>query len=187
MARKKKRVKLPEYADGHGCALSISEFLHHPSGVEALLNTRALEGFESLGSNTYRCFLQKIQLLMLEVAPVLELRVIPTSEDCTVEMLSCRFEGSEYMKRQNDLFSASMRNHITWEMNDFETFLDVDVDLSLSLEVFTQQFSLLPISAVEKPGNLVMQGLLDRYVPLLAEQLLQDYAKWVHQQLNLIP
>ncbi|KAK8953777.1 hypothetical protein KSP39_PZI002513 [Platanthera zijinensis] len=135
VARKKKRVKLPEFADGHGTALSISEFLHHPSGVEALLNTRSLDGFESLGSNTYRCFLQKIQFLMLEVVPVLELRVIPTSEDCTVEMLSCRFEGSESMKRQNDLFSAFMKNHITWEMNGSETFLDVHVDLSLSLEV----------------------------------------------------
>lgn len=176
---------LPEYTDGRGRAFSIREFLHHPSGVEALLNTRALEGFESLGSNTYRCSLQKIQFLRFEVAPILELRVTPTSEDCTVEMLSCKFVGSESIEKQNDLFSAFMRNHITWEVDGSEPCLDVDVNLRLSLEVYTKPFSLLPISAVEKPGTLIMQGLIDRLVPLLAEQLLKEYGIWVDQQLQL--
>ncbi|KAL0902839.1 hypothetical protein M5K25_028496 [Dendrobium thyrsiflorum] len=185
VAQRKERVKLPKYMDGHGRSLSISEFLHHQSGVEALLNIRALQGFESIGSNTYRCILHKIQFMMFEVAPVLVLRVIPTSEDCTVEMLSCKFEGPEYIEKQNNLFSAFMRNHITWEMDGSEPCLDVDVNLSISLEVYTKPFSLLPISAVEKPGTLVMQGLIDRLVPLLAEQLLNDYVSWVDQQLQL--
>ncbi|KAH0459281.1 hypothetical protein IEQ34_012095 [Dendrobium chrysotoxum] len=206
VAQRKERVKLPKYMDGHGRSLSISEFLHHQSGVEALLNIRALQGFESIGSNTYRCTLHKIQFMMFEVAPVLVLRVIPTSEDCTVEMLSCKFEGPEYIEKQNNLFSvvmgggsfscyvpsdtislsvAFMRNHITWEMDGSEPCLDVDVNLSISLEVYTMPFSLLPISAVEKPGTLVMQGLIDRLVPLLAEQLLNDYASWVDQQRQL--
>ncbi|KAL0916631.1 hypothetical protein M5K25_014158 [Dendrobium thyrsiflorum] len=132
-----------------------------------------------------RCILHKIQFMMFEVAPVLVLRVIPTSEDCTVEMLSCKFEGPEYIEKQNNLFSAFMRNHITWEMDGSEPCLDVDVNLSISLEVYTKPFSLLPISAVEKPGTLVMQGLIDRLVPLLAEQLLNDYVSWVDQQLQL--
>ncbi|XP_020578525.1 uncharacterized protein LOC110023445 [Phalaenopsis equestris] len=183
VARRKERVKLPQYIDGHGRAFSISEFLHDRSGVEALLNTRALQAFESVGSNTYRCTLHKIQFLMFEVAPVLILRVIPTSEDCTVEMLSCKFEGPEYIEKQNSLFSAFMRNHITWKMDGSEPCLDVDVNLSVSLEVYTIPFSLLPVSAVEKPGNLVMQGLIDRLVPLLTEQLLNDYATWADQQL----
>lgn len=37
-----------------------------------------------------RCTLHKIQFLKFEVAPVLDLRVTRTDEDCTVEMLSCR-------------------------------------------------------------------------------------------------
>ncbi|KAI0504606.1 hypothetical protein KFK09_015558 [Dendrobium nobile] len=185
VAQRKERVKLPKYMDGHGRSLSISEFLNHQSGVEALLNIRALQGFESIGFNTYRCTLHKIQFMMFEVAPVLVLRVIPTSEDCTVELLSCKFEGPEYIEKQNNLFSASMKNHITWEMDGSKPCLDVDVNLSVSLEVYTMPFSLLPISAVEKPGTLVMQGLIDRLVPLLAEQLLNDYASWVDQQLQL--
>ncbi|KAG6472455.1 hypothetical protein ZIOFF_069919 [Zingiber officinale] len=53
-----------------------------------------------------------------------------------------------------------------------------------TLQVYTKPFSLLPLSAVEKPGNLVMQGLLDRLVPLLAEKLHSDYCAWVEQQMN---
>nr|XP_029122162.1 uncharacterized protein LOC105050903 isoform X7 [Elaeis guineensis] len=130
-ARRKERIKLPDFEG----PITFSDFLNHPSGVEALLNTRALHSFQPLDSHTYRCTLQKIQFLKFEVAPVLDLRVTPTREGCTVEMLDCR--------------------------------------------VYTKPFSLLPLSAVEKPGNLLMQGLLDRLVPLLVEQLLNDYRTWI--------
>ncbi|KAM0856978.1 hypothetical protein ACQ4PT_048760 [Festuca glaucescens] len=81
------------------------------------------------------------------------------------------------------MLAAVMRNHITWGDNgEQEPCLDIDVNLEVTLEVYTKPFSLLPLSAVEKPGNLLMQGLLDRLVPLLAEQLLKDYHSWVQQQ-----
>ncbi|XP_020080218.1 uncharacterized protein LOC109703888 isoform X2 [Ananas comosus] len=191
-AQRKERIKLPpDYHYGaattttstSGSAFLFSDFLRHPSGVQALLNSRALQSFEPLDSNTYRCTLHRIQFLKIEVAPVMDLRVTPTTEDCTVEMLSCRFEGSEIVKQQNNLFSAFMRNHITWDTVGYEPCLDVDVSLKVTLEVYTKPFSLLPISAVEKPGNLLMQGLLDRLVPLLIEQLLRDYEAWVNEQL----
>ncbi|KAJ6794859.1 Uncharacterized protein M6B38_228125 [Iris pallida] len=184
-AKRKERVMLPVHTSGHGRApLHISEFLNHPSGVESLLNTRTLQSFQPIDSNTYRCNLHPIQFLKFEVAPVLELQVIPTREDCTVEMLSCKFVGTETLEQQNQLFSAFMRNHITWEMDDSGPYLEVDVTLRIALEVFTKPFSMLPLSVVEKPGNLVMQSLLDRLVPLLAEQLLKDYDVWVEEQLQ---
>ncbi|VAI74081.1 unnamed protein product [Triticum turgidum subsp. durum] len=93
--------------------------------------------------------------LGFQVAPVLDLRVTPTGDDCTVEMLSCRFEGSDSIEQQNELFSAVMTNRITWGDNgDQEPCLDIDVNLEVTLEVYTKPFSLLPLSAVEKPGNL---------------------------------
>ncbi|PIN15332.1 hypothetical protein CDL12_12032 [Handroanthus impetiginosus] len=168
-ARKKERIKLPNYGDGVGGnpIYHISEFFSHPSGVEAILNTRALQTYESLDSNLYRCILPQIQLLNFKVAPVLDLQVTPTSEDCVVELLSCKFEGSEVVKRQNEHFSASMRNRIKWDTINAEPFLDVDVTLNVVLEIYTQPFSLLPVSAVEGPGNIVMQALMDQFVPLL--------------------
>lgn len=54
-AERNERVKLPTYSDGiDGTAYHISEFLSHPSGIEAVLNTKALQSFQSLDANTYR-------------------------------------------------------------------------------------------------------------------------------------
>ncbi|KAL8521573.1 hypothetical protein ACS0TY_011918 [Phlomoides rotata] len=186
-ARKKERVELPNYGVGRNDKHHMSEFFSHPSGIEAILNTRALESYQSLDSNLYRCVLPQIQLLSFRVAPVLDLLVTPSTEDCTVEMLSCKFDGSEVVQPQNERFSASMRNHIKWETIDAEHVLDVDVELSLVLEINTLPFTLLPISAVEGPGNIVMQALVDQLVPLLVKQLLQDYEKWIHQQSKRLP
>ncbi|XP_073156598.1 uncharacterized protein [Henckelia pumila] len=163
-ARKKERVKLPDYGDAHGgnSTYHISKFFSHPSGIEAILNRRALQSCQSMDSNVYRCMLPVIQFFSFEVAPVLDLQVTPTSDDCIVEMLSCKFEGSEVMERQNERFSAFMKNHIKW--------------------IYTQPFTMLPVSAVEGPGNLMMQALVDQLVPLLVQQLLQDYEDWVRAQ-----
>lgn len=188
-ASKKERVKLPDYGDAYGgnSIDHISSFFSHPSGIEAILNRRALQSCQSLDSNVYRCMLPQIQFFNFEVAPVLDLRVTPTSEDCIVEMLSCKFEGSEVMKRQNEHFSAFMRNHIKWETVDARPFLDFNVKLSLELEIYTQPFTMLPVSAVEGPGNIMMQALVDQLVPLLVQQLLQDYEDWVHAQTKHLP
>ncbi|CAN4076469.1 unnamed protein product [Withania somnifera] len=182
-ARKKERIELPKHdgIGGDNKSLHISEFLSHKSGIEAMLNKRALQSFESIDSNMYRCTLPQVQLLNFEVAPVLILQVNPTSENCTVEMLSCKFEGSDLVEQQNDHFAASMVNHITWETVGSQPFLNVDVKLNISLEIYTLPFTMLPASAVESPGNIMMQALVDRLVPLLLQQLLQDYDNWVQQ------
>lgn len=177
-AAKKERIKLPNHENGY----RIREFLSHPLGIQAVLNARSLQSFESLDANTFRCILPSLQLLNFEAAPVLDLRVTPMDGNCTVEMLSCKFQGSELVEQQNDHFSAFMMNHMTWNTDDSDPFLEVDVKLNLTLEIYTQPFTLLPTSAVEIPGNLMMQALVDRFVPMLMEQLIRDYTKWVNQQ-----
>ncbi|KAL9331200.1 hypothetical protein ACSQ67_000810 [Phaseolus vulgaris] len=90
-AAKKERIRLPTYSDDFGGnKYHISEFLSHPSGIAAVLNTKALQSFQSLDANTYRCELPKLQFLNFEAAPLLDLRVTSTDEDCLVEMLSCK-------------------------------------------------------------------------------------------------
>ncbi|KAL6646646.1 hypothetical protein ACP70R_015723 [Stipagrostis hirtigluma subsp. patula] len=200
-ARRRERVRLPDGVSGG----DIGEFLRRPAGVEALLNTDVLQSFVPAGPGTFTCTLRRIGLLGFEVAPVLDLRVAPTDSDCTVEMLSCRFEGSESIEQQNELSSepenshlvqeqvflkkalliallSFMRNFITWGNDGEGPCLDIDVNLEVTLEVYSKPFSLLPLSAVEKPGNLLIQGLLDRLVPMLGEKLLNDYDSWVQQQ-----
>ncbi|KAE9586476.1 hypothetical protein Lalb_Chr24g0402391 [Lupinus albus] len=184
-AAKKERVKLPTYTDDlGGKKYHISEFLSHSSGIAAVLNTRALQSFQPLDANTYKCALPKVQFLNFEAAPLMDLRVTATDEDCLVEMLSCKFKGSELVEEQNNHFSAFMRNHMTWGGGggDAESFLEVDVKLNLTLEIYTRPFTMLPISAVERPGNLMMQALVDKLVPMLLQQMLQDYDEWVQKQ-----
>ncbi|XVE71416.1 hypothetical protein DITRI_Ditri10aG0148400 [Diplodiscus trichospermus] len=185
-ASRTQRVELPVYGDASngGQPYHISQFLSHPSGIQAILNTNALQNFQFLETNAYRCTLPKLTFFNFEATPVLDLRVIPTEEYCTVELFSCKFKGSKVVERQNDHFSATMINHITWDTDIPEPFLEVDVKLNLSLEIYTQPFILLPISAVERPGNIMIQALVDRLVPLLLQQLVQDYDKWVHKQLQ---
>ncbi|KAG6774246.1 hypothetical protein POTOM_021598 [Populus tomentosa] len=149
-AARKERMNLPITDGGY----RISEFLSHPFGIQAILNTGSLQSFQSLDANTYRCILPKVELLNFEAAPVLDLRVSPSDEHCTVEMISCKFQGSELVERQNDHFSAFMVNYMTWNTNISEPFLEVDVKLNLMLEIYTQPFTLLPTSAVESAGNL---------------------------------
>ncbi|CAO2207264.1 unnamed protein product [Urochloa humidicola] len=179
-ARRRESVRLPDGVSGG----DVGAFLRHPDGVVSLLNTGALESFAPAGDGpgTFTCALRRIGFLGFEVAPVLDLRVAPTSTDCTIEMLSCRFEGSESIELQNELFTAFMSNRISWSDNSEAPCLDIDVNLEVTLEVYTKPFSMLPLSAVEKPGNLLMQGLLDRLVPMLGEQMLRDYYSWVQQQ-----
>ncbi|KAK1372419.1 MraW methylase family protein [Heracleum sosnowskyi] len=195
-SRKRERIKLPNYDDISGTKdmFHVREFLRHPSGIQSILNTSALQTYYSIDSNTYRCILPRLQLFNFQVSPELDLQVTPTTKYCLVEMLSCKFEGSEIVERQNEHFSASMTNTITWDTRDFDSYLNVDVRLNLSLEIYTKPFSLLPVSAVETPGNLraliscrMMQALVDRLVPLLLQQLLQDYDKWVKQQCRNLP
>ncbi|XP_065881834.1 uncharacterized protein [Euphorbia lathyris] len=182
-AAKKERIPLPVTDEGY----RFSEFLSHPFGIRAMLNTNALQNFESLDTNTYRCFLRKLQLLNFEAAPVLELRVTPTEEDCVVEMLSCKFRGSEILERQNKYFTAFMMNRVTWNTIDSEPFLEADMKLNVTLEIYTAPFTLLPESAVEGPGNLMVQALVDRLISLFLQQLLQDYDEWTKQQFENLP
>ena len=93
-ARRRESIRLLDVLPGQG---GIGEFLRHPAGVESLLNTRALQSFapvepesESGPAGAFRCTLHPMGFLGFQVAPVLDLRVTPTGDDCTVEMLSCR-------------------------------------------------------------------------------------------------
>ncbi|KAK1274793.1 hypothetical protein QJS04_geneDACA004176 [Acorus gramineus] len=135
-AEHKERIILPGYADDRNRTFPIGEFLRHPSGMESMLNTKALQSFQSLDSNTY--------------------------STCTyfssfhpVQGFRCTGAAKQSIFRLEILFAAFMRNHITWDSNGTEPSLDVDVKLNITLQVYTSPFNLLPISMVEVPGNLL--------------------------------
>lgn len=149
-----------------------------------MLNTDSLQHYESMGSNVFRCTLPKLEILNFEVAPVVDLSVVTDDQECIVEMLSCKFQGSEAVESQNERFSASMRNQLTWDTSFESDTLEVNVELNVSLEVYTLPFTLLPLSAVETPGNVILQAMVDRLVPLFLDHLLDDYYRWAQGDLS---
>jgi len=181
--RKKERVPLPTLSDPTGMPQHLSVFLQQPAGTQSMLNTKALQKCEYLGDDVFRCFLPKLTLLNFEVAPIVDLFVAASDIDCQVEMRSCMFSGSKAVEDQNDRFSASLRNHLTWQYtSEGDQVLDLDTELKVSLEVYTVPFTMLPLSAVEVPGNAIMQAMLDRLIPLFLDHLFVDYKKWVDEE-----
>ncbi|EPS66440.1 hypothetical protein M569_08339, partial [Genlisea aurea] len=75
--------------------------------------------------------------------------------------------------------AASMRNYMKWETIDSQQYLNIDVSLNIALEIYTPPFTLMPVSAVEGPGNIMLRLLIDRLIPLLIRQLLQNYEEWI--------
>ncbi|KOM38391.1 hypothetical protein LR48_Vigan03g177300 [Vigna angularis] len=47
-----------------------------------------------------------------------------------------------------------MVNHMKWGGAGAESYLEVDVKLNLTLEIYTQPFTMMPTSAIEGPGNM---------------------------------
>ncbi|GAQ84547.1 hypothetical protein KFL_001940040 [Klebsormidium nitens] len=201
-------VPLPVHTDSEGRPRKLSEFLKLPVGRESMLKGQSCKKRELIGDNTFRCYLRSIEAFKFSVAPVIDVRVTSTDDTCTVEMLQCRFLGSEAVERQSERFSATFKNHIDWresgeaeseeesgkcrngEDEDLagngaaEPLLRNDIQLDLALEVFTPPFTMLPIAAVERPGSAFLQALLDRVAPAFVSSLLADYEAWAKGELE---
>ncbi|KAG6556764.1 hypothetical protein Mapa_001708 [Marchantia paleacea] len=173
-----KTVPLPTFYDSQGNPQHLRVFLSQPEGRQSMLNTKALDKYEDLGDNKFRCYLPKIEFLSFEVAPVIDLLVAANEDNCQVELLSCKFEGSDIVRSQNERFSASLKNHLFWTTKQSQEVLYVKLELNVFLEVYTLPFTLLPVSAVESPGTLIMQSLVDRLLPLFLDNMFKDYQAW---------
>ncbi|XP_024401917.1 uncharacterized protein [Physcomitrium patens] len=191
--RKQESVPLVTLTDPSGVSHHLSSFLQQPAGTQSMLNTRALMRYEYVGDDVYRCYLPKVTLLNFEVAPIVDLFVAASDVDCRVDMRQCSFTGSKAIQDQNERFSASLKNHLTWhDTPEGDQVLNLETELSVSLEVYTVPFTMLPLSAVEVPGNAIMQTMLDQLIPLFLDSLFSDYKRWVDEEalglgVNTIP
>lgn len=86
---KQEKVPLVTLTDPSGRPHHLSTFLQQPAGTQSMLNTKALQRYEYVGDDVYRCYLPKVTLLNFEVAPVVDLFVAASDVDCRVEMRQC--------------------------------------------------------------------------------------------------
>lgn len=181
--KKQETVPLVTLTDSSGMPHHLSSFLQQPAGTQSMLNTKALQRYEYVGDDVYRCYLPKVTLLNFEVAPIVDLLVAASDVDCRVEMRQCTFSGSEVVEDQNERFSASLKNHLTWhDTPEGDQLLRLETELIVQLEVYTVPFTMLPLSAVEVPGNAIMQAMLDRLIPVFLDYLFVDYKRWVDEE-----
>ncbi|PPD84083.1 hypothetical protein GOBAR_AA27110 [Gossypium barbadense] len=83
----------------------------------------------------FRCKLPKLALFNFEASPVLDLRVIPTKEDCIVELFSCKFKVQMLWNAKMTIFqgkAAYIRPAPIYSQDPCA--LEVDVKLNLCLE-----------------------------------------------------
>ncbi|KAG0569926.1 hypothetical protein M758_6G121000 [Ceratodon purpureus] len=176
-------VPLPIFTDRHGMPQPLSQFLQQPAGMKSMLATNYLEDFEYLGNNVFRCYLPKISALGREVAPVMDLLVHATESECVVEMIACKFEEPDASVDKVERFSANLKNHLQWKYGEGgELLLCTNLNINVSIEVHTLPFTMLPLSAVETPGNAVLQAMVDRMVPAFMQRLLEDYYNWTVEE-----
>ncbi|CAN0892348.1 hypothetical protein LINGRAHAP2_LOCUS17482 [Linum grandiflorum] len=150
-ALRNKRLKLDHPFGNYND--TMSEFLSLPQGVESALNVKSVQSFQVLDDSTYRLVLPEVRLLSFDACPVMDLRVTTTAQDFTVEMLSFKFQGAKAMERQNDHIKGLMVSRIMWHSKGSESFLELKMQLDLTMELVELPFSLLPPPAFLIPGN----------------------------------
>lgn len=124
------------------------------------------------------------KLLKYEVQPTLELAVtVPPAQgaateaerSCVIALRSSRLEGSAAVRAQSERFSATAQHVITWR----GASLASAVELTVELELFGGALALVPRAAVERPGSLVLQRMVDRNLKPFLSQLEKDYHAWI--------
>ncbi|CAL1362449.1 unnamed protein product [Linum trigynum] len=177
-AVRKHGLKLPPSEHGY----HFSEFLSHPEGVESALNVKVAKSFHVLDDCTYRLVLPQIRLLSFDAFPVMDLRTTTTAENFTVEMLSFKFRGAEALESENDHLIGLLWSRIMWHTKGSESYLELKMELDMIMELVKLPFSLLPPAAVEIPGNMIVQAVVDNLTKELLENVAQDYGQWYKQQ-----
>lgn len=126
------------------------------------------------------------KLLKYEVQPTLELAVTVAPSDgaeaaaaaaerkCVIALRSSRLEGSAAIRAQSERFAARAEHVITWSGATMASA----VELTVSLELFGGAMALVPRAAVERPGSLVLQRMVDRNLLPFLSQLEADYRAW---------
>ena len=139
---------------------------------------------ERLDSNTFKAKLAGIKFFGIRVEPILTVRVTVSEAErgCTISLLDCELDGSNFVKAQNEKFWSTMTDKVSWqEATDPPSStkeINSNVDLCVEVEV-PRAFRLVPgVKIVAATGSKVLQGVLNTLVPSFCKQLETDYRAW---------
>jgi len=155
----------------------ISEYMSLPASQYSVLDAERIEREDE---NTFKCYVYRFKFFSFEVCPVLLVRVEEKPNGCRIRLLSCKLEGSPIVVAQNEKFSASMVNEVSYSFSDesstarqliSETTIEVVIDIPFA-------FRAIPVQMIESTGNQVLQQLLKIMLPRFLSQLAKDYKAW---------
>lgn len=155
----------------------LAEYMALPASQYSVLDA---ERIERVDDTMFKCYAHRFKFFSFEVGPVLLVRVEEQPDGCCIRLLSCTLEGSPLVVAQNEKFSASMVNKVSWRESDksptarqlvSDTTLEVTVDIPFP-------FRSIPVNAIEGTGNKVMSQLLKVMLPRFLTQLGKDYYAW---------
>ncbi|CAM6091393.1 unnamed protein product [Calypogeia fissa] len=155
----------------------LGEYMSLPASQYSVLDA---ERIERVDENTFRCYAPRLKFFSFEVGPVLLVRVEEQKNGCCIRLLSCTLEGSPLVVAQNEKFTASMVNNVSWQDSEkseaekqliSDTTIEVMLDVPAAMRVFPQSF-------IEGTGSQVLGQVLRVMVPRFLGQLEKDYNAW---------
>ncbi|KAG0491569.1 hypothetical protein HPP92_004614 [Vanilla planifolia] len=155
----------------------LSEYMALPASQYSVLDAQRIERVDD---NTFRCYVYRIKFFSFEVCPVLVVRVEVEPYGCCIRLLSCKLEGSPLVESQNDKFSASMVNKVSYNsslQNSQTQQLTTDTTIEVTIEV-PFLFRAIPVETIESTGAQVLDQLLRVMLPRFLNQLVKDYKSW---------
>ncbi|XP_020698882.1 uncharacterized protein LOC110111381 [Dendrobium catenatum] len=155
----------------------LADYMALPASQYSVLDAQRIERVDE---NTFRCYVYRIKFFTFEVCPVLVVRVEEEPYGCCIRLLSCKLEGSPLVEAQNDKFSASMVNKISYDttLRDSQMQqLTTDTIIEVTVEI-PFLFRGIPTNAIESTGTQVLEQLLGIMLPRFLNQLVKDYQAW---------
>ncbi|KAL4576795.1 hypothetical protein LXL04_012895 [Taraxacum kok-saghyz] len=81
----------------------LLEYMSLPASQYSVLDAQRIERIDD---KTFRCYVYKFKFFAFEVCPVLLVRVEEQPNGCSINLLSCKLEGSPIVVAQNDKFEG---------------------------------------------------------------------------------
>lgn len=81
----------------------LLEYMSLPASQYSVLDAQRIERVDD---KTFRCYVYKFKFFAFEVCPVLLVRVDEQPNGCSINLLSCKLEGSPIVVAQNNKFEG---------------------------------------------------------------------------------
>ena len=137
---------------------------------------------EILGPERFRLKMRSREFLMLQIQPIVDLRVWAKS-DGTIHLVSvgCEIRGVEYINRR---FSLDLVGKLSPVEVGGLTYLKGKADLTVEVEI-PPPLQLTPGSVLETAGNGLLKSVLLAVKQKLMHQLLLDYSQWASGEIEV--